>query len=408
MRIWQIEGPFPLDNNTFQRRFIMRKIKVSTLVVIFVFLILTFGHSAFAGTMYATDDYTSSLYTINTTTGAATLVGPTGSIIISYSGLAYDTLNSTMYVSDAWDGVHEGLGSVNLTTGAVTYIGSHVISNNIHGLAFVASNNTMYGSDHNNNSLDTINLATGAATIVGPFGFNIQNARCLAYDAGTDTLYGISETNLYAINRTTGTASLVGPHGITIEGGYYVGCEVDSETGVLYAGDNYTGNLYRINKANGTATLVGATGIQISGLAFVPEPTPNQLSVNLISYKNNKVGSVTVWNNEGTLYAEYQTIAPWCLVQTHLDLDTSISGIPQTKGNPVPGKFEYQKRHNCVTDYTYEIPSGWDPATYLYIAAQADVKKSTSITTQGAWGWSETCKFSGKNWASCFNYTTRP
>ena len=256
----------------------MRRTGVSVLVLVFLFGFIAFAQSVYAGTMYATDDITDNLYTINTTTGAATLVGPTGQDL-SLSGLAYDTANSTMYVSDVslpTDGY--GLGSVNLATGAVAIIGSHVISNDIMGLAFIG--NTLYGSDADNDSLDTINLATGAATIVGPFVNQDSNGmKCLAYDSETNTLYGMGNTNVYTIDPMTGTATLVGPLGVTF--GNYVGCEVDSSTGILYAGDDPAGNLYSVNKTTGTATLVGPTGIQISGLAYVPSkatsvPTMNE------------------------------------------------------------------------------------------------------------------------------------
>ena len=120
----------------------MRRIGIVALVVCLMIIILVFAQSAFAGTMYATDDTTGNLYIINTTTAAATLVGPTGQELSS-TGLAYDSSNHTMYVSDVSIPEGYGLGSVNLSTGAVTIIGSHVISFNIHGLAFVPSNNTI-------------------------------------------------------------------------------------------------------------------------------------------------------------------------------------------------------------------------------------------------------------------------
>jgi hypothetical protein len=80
-------------------------------------------------------------------------------------------------------------------------------------------------------------------------------------------------TNLYTINRTTGLATKVGPHGIPISD--YLGCEVGSETGLLYAaGNESTGNLYSINKVTGVATPIGPTGIQVSSLADVPPAKP--------------------------------------------------------------------------------------------------------------------------------------
>ena len=53
---------------------------------------------------------------------------------------------------------------------------------------------------------------------------------------------------------------------------------------------------------------------------------------------------------------------------------TSLDGIPQTNGNPIPGSFDYAMEHDPeVLEYTYEMDlNGLEPGT-VYIATLADV-----------------------------------
>ncbi|MCK4730839.1 MAG: hypothetical protein KAT65_00145 [Methanophagales archaeon] len=85
-------------------------------------------------------------------------------------------------------------------------------------------------------------------------------------------------------------------------------------------------------------------------------------------------GNVLVWNDDDNLYVKYVTDG-WCLTETHLHIDISLDGIPQKKGNPIPGRFDYKTEHDCVTEYTYAIPQDWDYCPELYIAAHAVVCK---------------------------------
>ncbi len=249
-----------------------------SIVLAFLFVcvfILSLSHAAEAGTIYASNDSSDNIYTINTFTGAATLVGPSGRDL-SYSGLAYDTSTGTMYVSDVTlPGPAWGLGTVNLATGAVTMIGDHITTVDVHGLAYDSTNDVLYGADMfpgNGCGLVTVDRVTGAATFIGLFsGAACLQIRGLAYDPGLDILYGADLTRLYTINSTTGAATLVGPHNINGVG-FYIGLAFDINTRTLYASDNVVGNLYYLNTTTGAATHSGITGIEVSGLAIVPAP----------------------------------------------------------------------------------------------------------------------------------------
>jgi hypothetical protein len=150
--------------------------------------------------------------------------------------------------------------------------------------------------------------------------------------------------------------------------------------------------------------------VMFTGISFADGVTPTV--VNLIAGSGLKakgavdVGDVTVWNDANNLYVEYTTSLPWCMLETHLQPATSLTAIPQSKGNPAPGHFLYNGTGSCIKDVTYTIPRTWDYGTQLIIAAQAKVTNGT-LTTEGAWGWDGNAnnKFPGKNWATYFNYT---
>jgi hypothetical protein len=69
------------------------------------------------------------------------------------------------------------------------------------------------------------------------------------------------------------------------------------------------------------------------------------------------VGDVEVWNDGDDLHVKYVIGDPdWCITETHLHVADDMSGIPQKKGNPPPGKFEYKGEHECVSEVAYEVP----------------------------------------------------
>ncbi len=138
------------------------------------------------------------------------------------------------------------------------------------------------------------------------------------------------------------------------------------------------------------------------------EDDPHQ--VDLIAGQNTDAGDILVWNNDSYLYVKYVTDSSCCLNETHLDINTSVDGIPQTPGNnnPIPGKFDYKSTHSCVSNYTYVIPLNWSYGQKLYIAAHAalNIQECDEQCEETAWG--NGTEFSeGVKWAMYFNYTVQ-
>jgi hypothetical protein len=103
-------------------------------------------------------DASLNLYSVNTTTGASTLIGPTGLSAINYVGAS--TGSDTLYFAT---GTPVILYSINTSTGAATEIGSTGLA----GIgAMVFENGTLYAGMENPLSVYTLDTATGAATFV--------------------------------------------------------------------------------------------------------------------------------------------------------------------------------------------------------------------------------------------------
>ena len=212
------------------------------------------------GVMYGVDRSSDSLYTVDLTTGAWTLVGDTG--INNPERMAYDSLNGVMY------------GVPDFPTPRGTY---------------------------------TVDLTTGAWTVFGTWSLNTA-PDALVYDSDNDVLYGVAGTNLYSVDRTTGTWTLV-PNTV---GAYIGACYVPDDSlayaitsaGVLHSADLTTGDdsppignsgisfgsqdigydgstiygisntsdsLYTVDRTTGAWTLVGLTGTtNPRGLAYAP------------------------------------------------------------------------------------------------------------------------------------------
>jgi len=141
------------------------------------------------------------------------------------------------------------------------------------------------------------------------------------------------------------------------------------------------------------------SGCLLSNVGQVPTTEQSEISyltkhtvddpqvIDLLAGQTIDVGDVLVWNDGDYLYVRYViTDSDWCLTETHLQVATSLDGIPQTKtGNPKPGQFEENDEHDCVTEVEYKynlIERGWSLDQNLSIAAHAVVKNLTVIESE--------------------------
>jgi len=255
----------------------------------FTFVILTitgltfssFTLEAFAepgsGTLFGTDAFNARLISINPSTGDRTVIGTS----VLGPSLAVDPATGIMYATSI--GGVENFYSINTSTAAATLIGPLVNADNAVGLDF-RSDGVLFAtaksqSGKGGKDLATINTSTGLLTIIGSLGVEKMGAIAFASDG---TLYGATEStmnsggSLYTINTTTGVATFEiaildsdsNPH----PGGFssiQFGCD-----GTLYYGgggglDN-GGDFGTINIITGVYTQINSsvTTGSLGGLAF--------------------------------------------------------------------------------------------------------------------------------------------
>jgi hypothetical protein len=170
----------------------------------------------------------SRLYTINTTTGAATQVGSDGAFTLSGAEFGFDfnpAVDRIRVTSDADQNIRLNPNNGTLTAtdvalnpGDPTVVGS-AYSNNFAG----AVATTLYAVDSVSNALYTQNPNAGTLSLVGPLGFNVFSL--LGFDISGSGIAYLATANLavgsslfYTVDLSTGSATFVG----TIGGGTLV------------------------------------------------------------------------------------------------------------------------------------------------------------------------------------------
>lgn len=205
-------------------------------------------------TIYSTHGDGTRLGTIDAANAAATDIGAAG-----YGqtwAAAFD--NTTGELFTIVNGFSTPtLGTFNLTTGAVTTIGSGLGAVGSCIAIEVASNGTIYAAGFDQR-LWTVNRTTGVATLVGTMGSEGNGIMDMGFDPTTGTLWGTDANQLYTINPANAATVLVSnmsgpssPMGIAF-----------ADDGTMYVTD-YTGSgqLYRVtNPSTGAVALVGNTG----------------------------------------------------------------------------------------------------------------------------------------------------
>ena len=207
---------------------------------------------------------------------------------------------SNLYFSQDSASSGQGLYTLDTATGAATLVGTNNATSANVGLAPSDSSNILYGSDPN--GLLTINADGSGTNSVG-----IEQTNGLAYDAPNDILYGADGFDFYTVDPNTGNQilPLASPstalQGLAFgNGGVYglglsqdllfydpntdnwsvigntgqswpdAGLAFDAQKNVLYAKQGGDTSLYEINVSTAVATVIGDTGIlEGGGLALV-------------------------------------------------------------------------------------------------------------------------------------------
>jgi hypothetical protein len=190
--------------------------------------------SFIGGCDFANNDFTqlycadngNALFTLSTTNAAKTVIGPLSPIPPNgetVSGFAWDGTTSTMYVCTT-NVSTSSLLTVDLATGATTLVGT--ISGSAAMIACaVDANGDLYGYDIIDDNLYAIDKATGAGTVIGPIGFDANFGQGMDFDHDGNTCYlfafnsGPFLPELRTCDTSTGATTLVGVIGATSPAG---------------------------------------------------------------------------------------------------------------------------------------------------------------------------------------------
>jgi uncharacterized protein YjiK len=222
--------------------------------------------TAHAGLLYAVQESSDKLFSIDTDTFITTEIGALG-VSFNFGGMAYDPNSDTLYMIDGQ--TSNSLYTVNRTSGQATLIGASGV-NNLFGLAFDSTNNVLYGSQLDSpRGLFSLDTMSGSATSITAMSAGIGG---LAYDSNRDSLIGILDGsgNLYDIDRSTGIQTFLAKMPTSNSGLAY-----DSDLDLFWDID-WNGNLYSYDPNNNYAQTTILTGLGAhDGLAYVSSvPVP--------------------------------------------------------------------------------------------------------------------------------------
>jgi len=255
----------------------MSRNKLIVNTIAFASLMLVAAMSAVAQTsvLYATDGSRctpSTLYELNPADGSiVSTIGPTG--VSGMNGLAAHPVTGVMYgITTGGAGCTANLYTVNLATGAASLIGPLGVPGGKPDATFSPSG-VLYSYSTSNRFIYTVDLATGAATAVGDTGvptFDIS----LTFDEGT--LVMTTGDTVYSVSTATGLATAGPALGIVPSDSNM--STTDPQTCQVYLGDRdgaSTGELYTLNPASGAMALLGSNTIgQMSAIEMVGVPGP--------------------------------------------------------------------------------------------------------------------------------------
>jgi len=217
-------------------------------------------------------DTSSSFGVLDLTTGAFSPIATLNNIFVNDLALSS---NGTLYMLDVpinGNGSAE-FGTINPSTGAITDIAANTVSLNSMGFN---SSGMLYGTTYTTSgpeALYSVNPATGAASFIadlsGPISTAANQLRFIGNTAYT-TSY-TTPSGLYTIDLATGAGTLVGNTGLN---------QVNGLGGVLngqlvdIAGTTSGAGVFDINPATGAATA-GATTDRFYVFTFLETPEPS-------------------------------------------------------------------------------------------------------------------------------------
>lgn len=222
---------------------------------------------------------TSDLYTVNITTAVATPIGPIG---FALTGLAFRPSDGVLFglTSNNSASNPQSIITVDTSTGAGTLVGSLGLGGqNLGDLAF-RNNDVLYGINNSNRKLYTVNTTTGAATQVSALPVQGSGPGSSSAFSSLDVLYGftnVASGRFYIVDPATAASTQQSIMSGAPAPAASIGAADFDAADVLYiclvnqANPTY---LATIDVTNGVISPIGVTQQNLDAIAWSVTPTP--------------------------------------------------------------------------------------------------------------------------------------
>jgi hypothetical protein len=256
-------------------------------------------------------------------------------------------------------------------TATFTFVGNSGTSGGLTCLAYDDTTSTLYGAS--TTTLYTINQGTGVGTLVGTISgitslwisMDFDNAGNLyGYDLG-----GVGSSGLYSVDKYSGAATLIGPTGLNLNFGQDMSYDKDND--IMYAAvfnaGTYLPELHNVDLGTGAFTYIGTlAGSQFTSFAipYISGDVPLEW------------GDI-IWTDD----FDRTNIAPWtCITLSAGDhWDTQAQCISDY---PLSGKG--------LNNAMYTMIDLTDPELYyaeLYFTTEWDIEAGTNIYIEFSPDW---------------------
>ncbi|GEM_PF-1952627 len=182
----------------------------------------TYAAAYYDGTVYGYNYNSSSnpaetnYYTMNAETYEVVYPGGDASAVGGVFGMAYNYANDTMYALTGAD--TRSIGTVDLETGVVTNIAAITGMADAPMTLAIDGEGNAYVLELTSGDLYSLDLETGAATLIGATGVSLSYVQSMTWDHETNQLFwaqlsSATDHGLYVIDPETGAASALGTIG---------------------------------------------------------------------------------------------------------------------------------------------------------------------------------------------------
>ncbi len=276
--------------------------------------------------------------------------GPATKIPVSGKGVVIG--RATPGVLYASSGNPNGrLFSLNTTTGAATAIGSLGITE-LQGLSIRPSTQELYGIAPATSGATLYRVSPAYGDALPALPIPLTATRAIAFSAG-DTLYAATTTGrLYRIDLATGDTTFVG----LAPGISYAGLSFDPLAGQLWASVRQLivarDRIYTVSTIDGDTTLVGSTGDGQITPSITFDPLGTLYGLKGSNTQTNNLISINTTTGAGTVIGSAGMSG---LLAIAMRLDSLTTSVGDDGSNRIPEQFILAQNH----------PNPFNPATMI-------------------------------------------